>query len=423
MAHEPILKAKELGIDVVVTDHHTVGETLPEAVAIVNPQRKDCTYPFKGICGAGVAFKLLLAIRMNLRNLGFFENRTEPNLKLYLDLLAIATVCDVVPLKDENRYIVQEGLKVLAQTKRAGLRALLNTCGIGDQVTASDLGFRLGPRINACGRLHDASIGVALLIEDNPEKAHAMAQELSALNQERRNIELGIVNETITQIEETVDLDKTLGLVLFHPEWHLGVVGIVASRITERFKRPTFVLTRGEDGLLKGSGRSISNVSLIDALNACSTYLEKFGGHEAAAGMTIKEEHLEKFENDFDQEVKKQMGFSDLKNFVSIDVDLSSEEISDHLFEELKCLEPHGMGNKRPVFVSTNCQVISKKVVGSDHLKLTVLCGGREISAIAFKRAGDLAEMDNIRGMVFGIEANHFRGVETMQLVVKEFIK
>jgi single-stranded-DNA-specific exonuclease len=422
MAHDEIDYANKLGIDVIVTDHHQVAETLPNAYAVVNPQRKDCSYPFKGICGAGVAFKLLMGLRLWLRYEGFFDEREEPNLKQDLDLLSIATVCDMVPLVDENRFFVKVGLQQLRHRLKPGLKALLKVSGTKEDVTATDLGFRLGPRINACGRLEDASLGVQMMTSRDDEEAMRLAKVLDGLNIERRELELDIVDEAVKQVEEQIDLKSKLGIVVYAPEWHVGVVGIVASRLVEKFRRPAFVLCQVEGGMVKGSGRSITKVNLIKALRDSSDCLEKFGGHEAAAGVTLHADNVKSFSKAFDEAVKRQISFKDLSQTVWVDEDLSSKEIDRRLIDELKQLEPYGMGNSKPVFATEHVEVTSKRIVGEDHLKLKLKTGGKDIDAIAFRQAQHIGEVDQNSGLLFSLELNEFRNIESIQMVVKNFI-
>lgn len=415
--------AKSLGLDVIITDHHQVGSVLPPACAVVNPQRKDCPYPFKGICGAGVAFKLALALRQTLRRQDFFANKPEPNLKSYLDLLSVATVCDMVPLTDENRFFVKEGLRHLEVTKRPGLKALMAVSHLTGPPTATDLGFRLGPRINACGRLEDASLGVLMLTSDNDQSALEYAQVLDRLNQDRRDLEKNMAEAALSLIERTIDLTQTLGVVVFEPEWHVGVVGIVASRVVEKIGRPTFILCRAESGEIKGSGRSVGKVSLVKALHECAQHLKKYGGHEAAAGVTLLPENLANFMRDFDAAIKRQMSFDDLKSAILVDDDLTSTDINARLVNELSRLEPFGMGNAKPLFVAKGLSVKAKKIVGQNHLKLEIRHGKNKVfDAIAFGKADHLEQLAASTDAVFGLEINTFRDVARIQLVVKEFI-
>lgn len=420
MAFDAVDEAAELGMDVIVTDHHQVADQLPNAVAVVNPQRKDCAYPFKGICGAGVAFKLLMALRLKLRDIDYFKDKTEPNLKAHLDLLAIATVCDVVPLVQENRFFVKEGLKRLPHTRKVGLKALLDVCDLQHEIRASDLGFQLGPRINACGRLEHASLGVELLVETDEIEAWNKAVYLNNLNQERRDIEKTIVEDALQKILNIEQGDDAPAFVVQDDEWHEGVVGIVASRIVDRFKKPAFVLSQAEDGNFKGSGRSTGTINLIEALRECDDLLLKYGGHEAAAGLSLNPKNLDEFRIRFQEAVKKQTqdGF-DVKE-LWVDEVLSSKQISKDLVRELAQLEPYGMGNAKPVFASQKVKVIEKRIVGQDHLKLKVSDEGCDLDAIAFRQAEHFDQIQDLVDLVYGVEINSFRNKETVQLVVKE---
>lgn len=422
MAHEEARYTKELGLSLIITDHHQVGDKLPEADAIINPQRKDCSYPFKGICGAGVAFKLMVAIRQTLRLRGYFDSKVEPNLKSYFDLLCIPTVCDVVPLVDENRIFVKEGLKHLAHSSRPGLMALKKACGLlNKSISSSDLGFRFGPRINACGRLQDATLGVKLLISEDPYEAEFLAKQLDDLNQERRTTEKEITEEALTHIQNHIDLDQRTGVVIYQPHWHLGVIGIVASRLVEKIHRPVFILTQVEDGKLKGSGRSIPEVNLVEALKNCSDCLEAFGGHEAAAGVTLNKENLNTFQKAFDQAVKESVSTQDLTRKIYIDDKLRFEDINEKLLQELKLLEPFGMGNARPVFANENLKIHSKRIVGENHLKLRLGTQNQSLDAIAFNKATFHKELQSETGALFGVEHNEFNGEKSIQLVIREF--
>lgn len=422
MAHKQVRHANTKNIDVIITDHHQVGETLPEALAIVNPQRKDCPYPFKGICGAGVAYKFLIALRQKLRENGFFKLRPEPNLKHYLDLLAIATVADMVPLRDENRFFVKEGLKHLAQTERPGLKALLKVANLKNTISSFDLGFRLGPRINACGRLEDASLGVHLLTSQDETEATKLATCLDQLNRERRSIEQNITEEAISKILTTFSPSTDAGIVVFEPTWHLGVVGIVASRIVERLHRPVFVLCQTENGEIKGSGRSVQGINLVAALHQCADLLLAFGGHEAAAGATLSAKNREKFVTRFNQAIAAQKPASEMQKTVSADAELSLNDISFELLSELERLEPFGMGNSKPLFVSRGLEIRQKRVVGDNHLKLTLCRQDKLIDAIAFGKATEFAKLTQAVDLLYGLEINKFNNRQSIQMVVKDFI-
>lgn len=420
-AHAGVRLARELGMEVIITDHHQVGETLPEALAVMDPQRPDCTYPFKGICGAGVTFKLMMALRQALRREGFFTSHAEPNLRHELDILSIATVCDCMPLVAENRTIVREGLQMLASTRKVGLRALLEVSGITDKLTSRDLGFKLGPRLNACGRLDDASLGVRLLLTDDPHEAEMLARQLDSLNQERQVIEKEMVAEALATTGDK--FKNRSGIVLYEPSWHIGVLGIVASRIAELFHKPTFVLARAENGMVKGSGRAAGVINLVAALSRCGSCLTSFGGHEAAAGVTLAENQVESFCQGFDLACHEILKGESAKPAVSVDGMLSSSEISHKLCEELGLLEPCGIGNSRPLFATREpIPVLSRRVVGQDHLKLSLGGAPQALDAIAFRQASALEQVKNGLSAIFGIEKNRFRERETIQLVIHEIL-
>lgn len=420
-AHAAALTARSLGIDLIITDHHQVAETLPQAIAVVNPQRADCPYPFKGISGAGVAFKLMTALRQRLRADGYFENRPEPNLKRHLDLLCVATVCDCVPLLGENRLFVKMGLAELSRTRKPGLRALIKVSQLRVEASAADLGFRLGPRINACGRLEDASLGVKLLTTTDAAEAEELAQALDRLNQERQGIERDITERILKRVHADGADQGARGVVIYEPEAHLGVVGIVASRVAERLLRPVFVLCRAEDGLIKGSGRSVGGVSLIQALRACAPVLQRFGGHEAAAGVTLKEADVPAFAHAFDLAVAQQVAGSEATPTVWVDDVVRLADIDEHLLKELEMIEPCGMGNARPIFMAKDLPVRSKRIVGEDHLKLQV-GDTRRFDAIAFKQANHFENIKEKISALFGLEINSFQNRERIQLVVKQFL-
>lgn len=421
-AHTAIQHASSKNIDTIVTDHHQVATTLPPAFAIINPQRPDCPYPFKGICGAGVAYKFLLALRQALRDNGYFKNRPEPNLKQHLDLLAIATVADMVPLKDENRYFVKEGLKHLARTSKPGLKALLKVSGTGNKISAYDLGFRLGPRINACGRLEDASLGVRLLTGTNTSQTLELATCLDQLNSDRRQIEQTISEQALAKIVSDFSPDNDAGVVVYDPEWHLGVVGIVASRLVEKINRPVFVLCQTEDGKIKGSGRSVPKVNLIKALQECQDLFVAYGGHEAAAGVTLLPENRKIFSVRFNEAIKRQLLPKDFKRSVRIDAELKSDDINFQLLNELEQLEPFGMGNAKPVFASNHLAIQSKRIVGEKHLKLTLTLDNQCFDAIAFGKADEFNKLSSSTNLLYGLEINEFNNRRSIQMVVRDFL-
>src|SRR5690606_11797845 len=320
-AVEPVRAARAAGLEVVVTDHHLPAAELPACAAVVDPQRPDDTSGLHALCGTGIAFKLVQAL---VPALGL-----PANLHLHLlDYVALATVADVVPLVDENRILVKHGLRVLADSRWPGIRALVESCGLGrKELRAGQLGFILGPRLNAAGRIGDAGDGVRLLLTDDPAGATALAHALEELNGRRQALDQRILEEALAQVEEYADPDRNPGLVLSGPDWHPGVVGIVASRIVERYGRPTFLIAfDGEIG--KGSGRSISRFDLHEALDDCADLLERYGGHRMAAGLTIRREHLDAFRERFAAAARARLQPEDLGPEQRVDLVVGLEEVT-----------------------------------------------------------------------------------------------
>ena len=364
-------EAIRLGVDVVVVDHHTTPAELPRAAAILNPWQPGCAYPTRNLCAVGVTFLLCTALRRHLRERGFFARRPEPNLKAFLDLVAIGTVADVVPLTGANRILVHAGLQVLARTQRVGLRALKRAAGLPVEgpITAGQIGFRLGPRINAAGRLDDAGRAVELLLCEDPLRADALARELDAANAERQRLERAIAEEALAMGAARPD---ARGLVLWGEGWHPGVVGIVASRVVERLHRPAVVI--GFDpatGEGKGSGRSIASFHLHDALAACSAHLARFGGHAHAAGVTVERDRVEAFAAAFERYAAERLSPEDLVPTCRLDGALAPAEIDESLCAALETLAPFGAGNPEPVIALRGVRA-SGRIVGDNHLKLSL---------------------------------------------------
>ena len=340
-AVETVQRAKDLGLTVVITDHHIPGE-LPPADAVINPNRPDCRSVSKELCGAGVAFKLTQALSGEL---GLAENTPLH----FLDLVAMATVADIVPLVGENRSLVRFGLKMLEQSRWAGVRALLQATRLaGRPVRAGHVGFVLGPRLNAAGRIGDAMDGLRLLLSDNEAEAHDIARELETANARRQAMDERILNEAVEEIEESVDLGRDYGLVLCREDWHPGVIGIVASRVVERYNRPTILVAiDGDEG--KGSGRSISGFDLHNALSRCTDHLERWGGHKAAAGVTVKRSKLADFRRAFNDVARQDLSADDLVPTQRIDIVGTVASFDAELERLMRHLEPCGAGNPAPV--------------------------------------------------------------------------
>jgi single-stranded-DNA-specific exonuclease len=410
-ALETVTRAREAGIDVVVTDHHLLGPTWPDANAIVNPQRPDDTSGLGMLCGTGIVWKLVQAL---VPALGLSSSLPFH----FLDLAAIATVADVVPLIGENRIIVRHGLKLLARSRWPGLRALRAAAGLGaGEIRASQVGFILGPRLNAAGRIADANDGLRLLLTDSAEEATALAARLEQLNTERQDLDQRILQEAIDQILATVDLERTAGLVLASDRWHPGVVGIVASRVVERFGRPTFLV--GVDGEVgKGSGRSISRFDLHQALGECGDLLERFGGHRMAAGLTVRKDRLEEFRARFAAVCARTLDPATLGPEQRVDLVIGLGDATEELERLCRHLEPCGMGNPGPVFLTRNAELINWSYVGanSEHLRGFLKDRDGGVSAIGFQFADRVQWLDREPvDAAFRLDRHEYRGQTSLQ--------
>jgi single-stranded-DNA-specific exonuclease len=421
-AHEEVLYARSRGLDVVVIDHHTVPVELPKAVAVINPHRPDCTRGSEMLCAVGVTFNLVMAIRRHLRERGFFTTlRPEPDLKDALDLVALGTVADVVPLIGENRVLVFNGLKALKMGKRTGMKALMavSSRDLG-MVDAGTLGFQLGPRVNAAGRLGDAMKAVDLLRSTDVHKAEGLARQLDAENRARRDIEKKIVGEAIRQVEQSAQLRTAPVLVVGDEAWHPGVVGIVASRLVDRFGRPALVI--GEGG--RGSGRSIERYHLYDALRAVAARdgragLEGFGGHAHAAGVRLRKGALETFREAMIEHGKAALTDDDLHRVLVHDGALALSDVNLALIRSLDGAAPFGRKNPEPSFLFKGMKPTSVRTVGAGHLKCTV-DGARHIEMIAFGAGEREAQFAGTIDVLASPMINEYRGQVTLQLRVKD---
>lgn len=373
--NEAIALAKDLGLDVIVVDHHQVPPNLPPAYAIINPKRHGCLFPFEELAGVGVSFNLIIALRQYLKGRGVWEGREIPNLRAYLDLVALGTIADMVPLIDENRILVKYGLEVLKETDRPGLNALKEVSGLNHILTAWDVAFRLAPRLNAAGRIAEPTLALRLLISQDVQEAQSLAQQLDRLNKERQKLEERVWKEANRLAKETGHC------VLTHPDWHPGVIGIVAGRLTEVFNQPTILISLWQ-GQGRGSGRSLSGFNLYQALHNCASQLESYGGHEQAAGLKIMPENLGKFINQFEELVKS--GFEEKTPKLYVDAEVDLAEINQNFLQYLPLLEPHGLGNPEPTFCSKPLQIKQSTIVNGRHLKLLVSQNGTIFEAIGF---------------------------------------
>ena len=418
---EGVAAARDHGIATVITDHHLPGDDLPEADVIVNPNQPGCDFPSKALAGVGVMFYTMLALRTELRERGAFAGKAEPNLAELLDLVALGTVADVVRLDHNNRILVAQGLqRMRADRMQPGIRALFAAAGRdASRATTFDMGFALGPRLNAAGRLADMSLGIECLITDDMGRALNIAQELDSLNRERRAIEADMQQEAMAGLDH-LDPGSRASLTLFEPEWHQGVIGILAGRIKEKFHRPTIAFARGNDGEIKGSGRSIPGLHLRDALDLVTKQapdlILRFGGHAMAAGLTIREHDLPRFEALFEEVVRNLIDPADLTRRLETDGAL---EDSLYNLETARLLEREiwGQGFAPPVFDDV-FRVENQRILKEKHLKLQLRKGKTRIDAIQFNNAEPAAQ--NIHA-AFRLAVNEYNGVAGVQLMLEHF--
>lgn len=416
-----VARATDLGMEVVIVDHHTVPETLPAATAVLNPHQPGCAYPTQALCAAGVAFNLVMALRRSLRSLGWFERRPEPALKPLMDLVALATVCDVVPLTGANRILVRHGLEALGRAERPGVRALKEVAGLdGDEpVSAGQVGFRLGPRINAAGRLDDASVGLRLLRTRSLAEARELAARLDRENQDRQKIERQMLVEAEAQ---AVDRGGARGLVLWAEGWHPGVVGIVAARIVERFHKPTLVIGV-QGGVGKGSARSVEGFHLVEALHECAEHLSKFGGHRHAAGVTLEALRLLDFRRDFEAVASRRLREEDLQPRCRVDVVVDPGELTERAVGALAALGPFGAGNPEPTFVAESLlaqgRIVTAKNGGVAHLKL-LLPSAPALDTIGFGMGPRLGEVDGPLDLAFQPSVETWNGRRRVSLKLRD---
>ncbi|MDM7861815.1 single-stranded-DNA-specific exonuclease RecJ [Alteromonas sp. ASW11-36] len=429
--HAGVSHAKSLGIRVLVTDHHLPAEQLPEADAIVNPNQPGCLFPSKSLAGVGVAFYVLLALRAKLHELGWFTHRGQsaPNLANYLDLVAVGTVADVVPLDSNNRILVHQGIQRIRAGKcRPGILALLNTANRQkEQLTSTDLGFVLGPRLNAAGRLDDMSLGIACLLTHDHQHATNLAIELDRLNQERKQIEQSMQQDALAALEGIRINDEQLphGLVVYQPTFHAGVVGIVAGRLKEKLHRPTIVFANDSETLLKGSARSISGVHIRDVFELVNSQnpglIIKFGGHAMAAGLSIERDKLDQFQRAFETALEQWQDSILQSHCVVTDGELDDDCFNLEFAATVKHAAPWGQGFAEPVF-DGHFALIKQRIVGEKHLKMVVAdANGELLDAIAFNVDTDKWPNMAARSahLAYKLDVNEFRGKRSLQLLVE----
>ncbi len=425
---EGVAAAKAAGLQVLITDHHLPGEQVPAADAIVNPNQPGCTFPSKALAGVGVIFYVMLALRARLRECGWFTQQgiTEPNLATLLDLVALGSVADVVPLDANNRILVQQGLaRIRSGQTRPGIRALIRAARRDPaRITATDLGYLLGPRLNAAGRLDDMSLGIECLLCPDDSLADDMAAELDQLNQDRKAIEQGMQREALAQLKDLNTEHLPFGLCLFEAEWHQGVIGILAARLRERYHRPAIAFASAGNGELKGSARSVAGFHIRDALDAVAAthpgLISKFGGHAMAAGLSLPEAHFSAFAAAFDAEVRRHLSADDLTGRLLSDGELQPTEFNLELAQQLRHAGPWGQHFPEPLFHGT-FTLVQQRLVGERHLKMQLAMGALTLEAIAFNVDTALwpnAAITRVRA-VFQLDVNEYRGNETLQLLVQ----
>ena len=411
--------AKDRGIDLIICDHHTAGDEIPDAIAVLDPKRPDCSYPYDGLSGAGVAFKLVQAC---LSKLGLKQSLAFK----FLDLVAISIASDIVPIIDENRVLMKEGLQMVNANPRVGFKALLDVIKVPPgNVSTSTIVFSIGPRINAAGRMGDATAAVELMITEDMSSARARAHELESINIRRRDTDTKTMEEAVAKVDKEFNLEETSSMVLHDPDWHLGVIGIVASRLVDLYYRPAILLST-VDGLVKGSARSIKGFNIYDAMKECEHLLIQFGGHEFAAGLTMDEKNLPEFRHRMNEIASRYLSDKDFKPELIIDGVVDLESIDMRFWKLLSQFEPFGPGNLRPIFVSKDiCIEGVPTIVGNGHLKMKVSQNGSGVfDAIGFNMHDFLPVIRNCEknkiDIAYVLEENFWNGRRSIQMRLKD---
>jgi len=413
-------KARQAGIDLIICDHHTVADEIPDALAVIDPKRPDCSYPFEGLSGAGVGFKLIQAAA---NELGLPQSVAYK----FLDLVAVSIASDIVPLTDENRILMREGLKLINKDPRPGIKALMNLINMEQgSVSTSSIVFSLGPRINAAGRMGDAGKAVELMIAETDGEAYRRAHELEKINKRRRHTDTKTMKEAVKMVKRHLNMDKIGSLVLHHPDWHLGVIGIVASRLVDLYCRPAIMLST-VDGVIKGSARSIKGFDIYEALNECSDLLEQFGGHQYAAGLTIRKENLSEFRKRLNAITFECLSREDMQPELLVDTELDLKTVTRRFWKLLSQFEPFGPENMRPVFVSHDIQLVGQpNIVGKGgHLKMRVTQpNAGTFDVIGFNMHQYAPALRNCSdskiSIAYALEENTWNGRTNLQLRLKD---
>lgn len=412
---DPVALAGSLGVDVIVSDHHELPEIPPAAIAVLNPKQKGCAFPFKGLAGVGVAFNFLMALRSRMRAAGRLSPK-EPNLKKYLDLVCIGTVADMVPLTGENRVLVSHGIKELEKTKRPGLAALKEVAGLRPgRLDADSIAFQIAPRINAAGRVGQAMSAFKLLVSQDPSEAAHLAALLNRENASRQKLEGEIFIEALDMIGQSADR----GIVLCSEGWHPGVIGIVASRLVDRFSKPAVMIALdGEVG--KGSARGVRSFDILEGLKSCSVLLERFGGHKAAAGLTVSRENVEAFKAEFLKYLNESVTDDDLAPEILLDSVVSLGDVDKRLLDEIDSLAPFGVSNREPLLCLSGAGIVASEVVGKKHLRVKVSQNGCSRSGIGFGLARLHPMNAEVYSLVFSPYIDDWQGGKNLKLRIKD---
>ncbi|MCX5827625.1 MAG: single-stranded-DNA-specific exonuclease RecJ [Deltaproteobacteria bacterium] len=419
---ECVAYASTLGIDTIILDHHEVPEILPHAVAVIDPHRPDCHFPFKHLAGVGIAFNFLIGLRGKLRQEGFWNNRTYPNLKDYLDLVALGTIGDISPLVDENRIFTKIGLDLITEDKRVGLKALKEICGIETQVMDTNRSsFCLIPRINAAGRVGSPTEAVKLLLTDDLAEARDIARVLDGYNRKRQTIEKTILHEILEEIAKTIDPHLKSSLVFASANWHPGVIGIVASRLVDRFYRPAILISL-RNGIGKGSGRSIADFNIYQGLKKCESLLLSYGGHQYAAGISIREEDIEEFKNLLEGVIREDIQPVNMISQTTIDAQCQLHDVNHDLLAQIAMLAPFGSRNPEPVLCVRNVNVAASNIVGNNHLRLRLNGDGVSCNGIWFSKGHFIKQLTSgtTSDIAFTPQFNYWNGVNEIQLKMKD---
>ncbi len=412
---EEISLARSYGIDVIITDHHQVPDREPPANAFINPHRSNCNFGDRSLAGVGVAFYLIIGLRSYLRSKGYFKHRPQPNLKRYLDIVAIGTIADIVPLTGANRIFTRIGLEILNETERPGLKALMEIARVSKPVTPYTIGFIISPRLNASARLGDTLLPFKLLITESYEEGIKIARQLERRNRERQELE----KLTEKQAMEKLSPGNPNSIVLYDPNWHPGIIGLVAARLAEKLKKPTFILGRKGNGITVGSGRSLPGIHLYQVLNKIEDLFLTYGGHSMAAGLTMSEEKVPELQERFEEIISGILG-GEIEIVEKYDDDVSFDQLTYRDVESLSLLQPHGEGNPEPVFHAE--ATISRRFMTSNgvHLKLYLSNSGIEIPAIAFRWNGETPPEESVRDFIFTPRINTYNQKSHVELHVRD---